>query len=75
MPRSDNYTPRLPRPRQSVGVLLLKAEVTAWESMRKTTFTGTMPAASNCAIASQTAAAHRSRSTSKQNALGLKKLM
>ncbi|GFV92935.1 hypothetical protein TNCV_1693281 [Trichonephila clavipes] len=34
--------------RQFVGVLLLKAKIAAWESMKKTTSAAARPAASNC---------------------------
>ncbi|GFW11000.1 uncharacterized protein TNCV_4459751 [Trichonephila clavipes] len=36
-------------------VYYLKAEFAAWESMKKTTFAGAKPAASNCVVASRTA--------------------
>ncbi|GFW84310.1 e3 ubiquitin-protein ligase TRIP12 [Trichonephila clavipes] len=38
----------------SIGILLLKAKITAWESVKKITFAGARPAASNCVVASQT---------------------
>ncbi|GFV38349.1 hypothetical protein TNCV_3633561 [Trichonephila clavipes] len=40
--------------RQSVGVLLPAAEITSWESMKKTTCAGARPAVSNCIVTSQT---------------------